>query len=60
VVVASSTGLKDPAATQAHLPAVPVIAAEANALETALRDTYHFDLASGLARMRGPFNGQPT
>jgi threonine synthase len=50
VAVATSTGLKDPAATRAHLPAVPVIPPDPTALQAALRDIYHFDLTNGRVR----------
>ncbi len=40
VVIGTSTGLKDPAATARTLPTPPTIPVDANALIAALRDTY--------------------
>jgi threonine synthase len=44
VIVGTSSGLKDPAATRANLPALPVIAPDPAALRRALRESYGFEL----------------
>ena len=45
VVVATSSGLKDPAATQATLLDVPVIPPDPAALKTTLNEVYDFDIS---------------
>jgi threonine synthase len=44
VVVSTSGGMKDPAATQAFLPPIPVIEPTAEALVLTLRQSYGYDL----------------
>lgn len=44
VVIATSSGLKDPIATADALPIPPTIPVDVHALEVALRETYDVDL----------------
>ena len=50
VVVATSSGLKDPGATQGSLLDIPVIPPDREALKTKLREVYDFDLSTNQTR----------
>ena len=45
VVVATSSGLKDPAAVRAHLPDIPILHPDPKVLQSTLRNVYSVDIA---------------